>query len=196
MAMIAMAAISMASSAMSQMSQKSALQGQVDSLNRSRVANANATIQAESERNKLAGLQMTEETRRALRESSTLVAQQASTGVGGITSQRVLNNVLFQSTLNEGTIQAKNEADLANISMQGNRQEVALVGQVNQTSAQIPSTLGIIANSAMAGAKTYLMGSMMGGASAGASTSSASSDFLNPSTLTAQSTQSGAFVNY
>lgn len=202
MGMLALGASAVAGmSAISQVSQKSALQSQVDSINKTRTANAVATVQAENERNRLTGLQLTEEKRRALREASSMMAKQASTGVGGITSERVLNNSLFQSTLNEGTIQAKGEADLANISMQGNRQEVALTGQVNQAYAQMPSTLGIIANSAMAGAQTYLMGSLMGGASAGASAgasgaSSASSSFVNPSTLTAQSTPTGAFVNF
>lgn len=200
MGMLALGALAVAGiSAISQVSQKSALQSQVDSINKTRTANAVATVQAENERNRLTGLQLTEEKRRALREASSMMAKQASTGVGGITSERVLNNSLFQSTLNEGTIQAKGEADLANISMQGNRQEVALTGQVNQAYAQMPSTLGIIANAAMAGAQTYFMGSLAGagaGASASASgASSASSSFVNPSTLTAQSTPTGAFIN-
>lgn len=200
--LIAMAIASVATSAVSQIAQKSALQNQVDSLNKTRTANAIASSQAQSERNRLTGLQLTEEKRRALREASSVVARQASTGVGGITSERVLNNALFQSTLNEGTIQAKGEADLANISMQGNRQEVAITGQINQTYSQMPSTLGIIANSALAGAQTYLMGSLMGGGSTtgtGLAVSGTSpvpsASFINPSTLTSQSTQSGAFIN-
>lgn len=206
MGMLALAAVAVATmSAVSQTSQKSAMQRQVDSINKTRTANAVATIQAESERNRLTGLQLTEEKRRALREASSMMAKQASTGVGGITSDRVLNNSLFQSTLNEGTIQARGEADLANISMQGNRQEVALTGQTNQVYAQMPSTLGIVFNSVMAGVQTYAMGSLAG-AGAGASSSGASSiagtssvpsaDFVNPSTLTSQSTSTGAFVNY
>lgn len=200
MGMLALAVgATMASSAISQTSQRSALKDQVNSLNKTRTANAVATTQAESERNRLTGLQLTEEKRRALREASSSIARQGSTGVGGITSDRVLNNVLFQSTLNEGTIQAKGEADLANISMQGNKQEMALVGQVNQAQAQMPSTLGIIANSAIAGASTYLMGSLLSGASAGASTGAVageSASFVNPSTLSATSTPSGAFINF
>lgn len=205
MGMLALGALAVAGiSAISQVSQKSALQSQVDSINKTRTANAVATVQAENERNRLTGLQLTEEKRRALREASSMIAKQASTGVGGITSERVLNNSLFQSTLNEGTIQAKGEADLANISMQGNRQEVALTGQVNQAYAQMPSTLGIIANSAIAGAQTYLMGSLAGagtsastGATAVSGTSSVpSASFVNSSTLTTQSTPTGAFVNY
>lgn len=206
MGMLALAAVAVAAmSAVSQTSQKNALQKQVDSINKSRTANAVATVQAESERNRLTGLQLTEEKRRALRESSSMMAKQASTGVGGITSDRVLNNSLFQSTLNEGTIQARGEADLANISMQGNRQEVALTGQANQVYAQMPSTLGIVFNSVMAGVQTYAMGSLAG-AGTGASSSGASSiagtssvpsaNFVNPSTLTSQSTSTGAFVNY
>jgi len=197
--LLAVAALSAGASAISQTSQRSALKEQINSINSTRTANAVATTQAESERNRLTGLQLTEEKRRALREGASSVARQASTGVGGITSERVLNNVLFQSTLNEGTIQAKGEADLANISMQGNRQEIALTGQVNQAYSQMPSTLGIIANSAIAGASTYAMGALMGGL-AGAGTagtaSTAGAEIINPSTLTAQSTPTGAFINF
>lgn len=215
MGVLAIGAMAVAAmSAVSQVSQKSALKDQVNSLNRTRQANAIANTQSQEERNRLTGLQLTEERRRALRESSSLMARQASTGVGGITSERLLNNSLFQSTLNEGTIQAKGEADLMNISMQGNRAEQTIVGQINQTQAQMPSTLGIIANSAMAGLQTYFMGSLAGagaGASSSALTSTTTSggvgtlggssavsswSTINPSTLTSQSSVSGAFVNY
>lgn len=150
--LIGLTVASMVASGVSQRTQQKATQ---DAGDKALIANQSAITQAQSDKNREVAMRLSEEQRKRLRESSTATAQSAYSGVAGISKERALNNILFQSTLNEDVIKANGETALSNIASSGSQQNMNIMQGINDSKAKTPSYLSIGINSAIAGAKTY-----------------------------------------
>lgn len=158
----AIAGLSTGATAVSMYSQKVQGEKLQQSNEQALIANEAMIKQAQEDKNRETEMRLSEEQRKRLRDTSTAVANSAYSGVAGISRERAINNVLFQSTLNEDTIKAQGETALSNIATQGSQQNMQIVSNINQAKTNTPSFLGIALNSAMAGAKTFAMSTAVG----------------------------------
>lgn len=153
----AIAGLSAGATALSMYSTKVQGEEQQASGERALIANQSAIAQAQADKNQEVSMKLSEEQRKKLRESSTAIAQSAYSGVAGISKERALNNILFQSTLNEDVIKAQGETALSNIASSGAQQNMSIVQGINQAKSQTPSFLGIALNAGIKGASTYAL---------------------------------------
>lgn len=126
---------------------------QVDIDNR---ANTHAIEEAMKEEHRLEDLEIAQNERIALRDSSSAVAMSANTGVAGVSAERNVDNVLFQSLLDENVIKANSSAKLFQIGNQGFSSSQNILSKKQKK----PSVLGDALKIASAGVGTF---SAMGG---------------------------------
>ena len=122
--------------------------------------------------------------------------------ITGNTAARVYNQSLVNRTMAHNALAKK--ADDAMVSfgsaMEAKRDEAiqAIYGASAQLSANTKSTLSMVTSAIGAGASGYVMGSALGGVFGASAATAGASSFLNPQTLTAQSTMAsggGVFIN-
>lgn len=101
-------------------------------------ANTSATEEAMREQNRLEDLEVAQNERIALRDSSSAVAMSANTGVAGVSAERNVDNVLFQSLLDENVIKANSSAKMFQIGNQGFAQSQNILSRKKKK----PSVLG------------------------------------------------------
>ena len=119
-----------------QKQQKASLDAQAENTRQQQQADSHATQEqlAESLREE-AGARL-DNKRQVTRTASTVMSQQAYTGVNGITSERQLNNVLFQGVLDDNAIQRAGDKQLESIATQGFSSQGQLVSTLNNITAE------------------------------------------------------------
>lgn len=152
---VAVVGVSVATTAISGISQRNIAKANIQAGEIAKIAQNSANTQAEEEQQRETANLLTQERRRALRERSTAVAQQANTGVAGVSAKRQIDNVLFQSVLNEDSIISRGETDIINIRNSGFAQSSNIQADINRATSSKPSVLAIGLQSAGAGFTTY-----------------------------------------
>lgn len=74
--------------------------------------------------------------RQQKRDEGVTLAQQANTGLAGISQQRVLNNVLFQSTLDKSEVMRSADAQRRDIAVQGFSAQNQIQNTLNKIRAE------------------------------------------------------------
>ena len=120
----------------------------------------------------------------------------------GNTAARVYNQSLVNRTMAHNALAKKAEDAMVSFgsAMEAKRDDAiqAIYGASAQLSANTKSTLAIATDAVKAGASGYAMGSSLGSVFGAGGATTAGSSFLNPQTLTAQSTMAsggGLFIN-
>ena len=148
--------LSVASTAYTGMQQRSQQQAQTKQLGMDSRANQSAIQQAEADKQREIQLKEYQQQREARRAESTARAGQANTGIAGITANRQIDNILFQSTLDTNYIKAQGENDINAILNQGFNQSSQIQSAINTSKRNTPSNLEIAVSSSVAGTKTYV----------------------------------------
>lgn len=120
----------------------------------------------------------------------------------GNTAARVYNQSLVNRTMAHNALAKKAEDAMVSFgsAMEAKRDDAiqAIYGASAQLSANTKSTLAIATDAVKAGASGYAMGGTLGSVFGAGGATAAGSSFLNPQTLTAQSTMAsggGLFIN-
>ncbi len=136
-------------------SQRKQAEAQIRAGEQAQIASTNTTEQAQLEDIRETNRQRLEEKRRARREASTAVAQQANTGIAGISSKRQVDNILFQSILNQDVITQSGENRLFNIANQGFANDSAIASDINRAKSSKPSLGSIALEAGARGLSTF-----------------------------------------
>ena len=147
--------LSVGTTAMSGMQQKYNQQAQTKQLEMSQRASINATEQAIQDKQRETDLAEYQQQREARRAESTVRAGQANAGIAGITANKQLDNVLFQSILDINYIKTQGENSLINISNQGYSNSSSIQEGINTSKRNTPSNLQIGVSVLTAGTKAY-----------------------------------------
>ena len=147
--------LSVGTTAMTGLQQKYNQQAQTKQLQMSQRASISATEQAIQDRQRETDLAEYQQQREARRAESLTRASQANSGIAGITANKQLDNVLFQSILDVNYIKSQGENALINISDQGYSNSSSIQEGINTSKRNTPSNLQIAISSATAGTKAY-----------------------------------------
>lgn len=148
--------LSVASTAYAGMQQRSQQQAQTKQLEMDSRANQSAIQQAEADKQREIQLKEYQQQKEARRAESMARAGQANAGIAGITANRQIDNILFQSTLDTNYIKAQGENDINAILNQGFNQSSQIQSAINTSKRNTPSNLEIAVSSSVAGIKTYV----------------------------------------
>ena len=133
---------------------------QVEQGNLDMIASNSATEQAEKDARDEEAFELSDLAREFLATKSTAVAQQANSGIAGVTSDRQRRNIDFQHSLDVGTIKRKGENTLTSIRNSGfqNNSQIQSsinVGTSNKVSGgEMATRVGLSALSAYANKKS------------------------------------------
>lgn len=147
--------VSMASTAFASIQQNKAMDAQIEQAEIDQTIATNETKMAMEEENRASALEQSNKRREAMRVKADVLAQQAGTGVAGVTSARQQRNVDFQNQFDMNTIQANNRSKLINISQVGASNAQQINSTINNARANKTSNAGIIAKTTLAGLGTY-----------------------------------------
>lgn len=150
-----MGAIGAGTTAISGIQQKYMQQAQTKQLEMSQRASINSTEQAIQDKQRETDLAEYQQLREVRRTESTVRAGQANNGIAGITANKQLDNVLFQSILDINYIKTQGENSLINISNQGYSNSSSIQEGINTSKRNTASNLQIGISSATAGVKAY-----------------------------------------
>ncbi len=114
------------------------------------VASDKATEQAVEESEREEGMNLAQLAREALAKKSTIVAQQANTGVSGVTSERQRRNVDFQESMDVETIKRQSANTVNSIRQTGYTNNSQIQGRMNSATSSKTGTAGALAKVAMA----------------------------------------------
>lgn len=121
-----------------------------------KIASQQATRQAEQDAAEQEAMDLATLTREALRAEGTVQAQQAYSGVAGVSSERVRNNLLFQKSLDEANIRTDAQNKLLNIRAQGRQNARQITNQAYMADVKKPSYLAGALSVASQGAQMYV----------------------------------------
>lgn len=148
-------ALSVGTTAVQGLQQRAESKAQTAQLNMDKKANASAISQAEVDKQRETDMAVYQQNREARRAESMARAGQANTGISGITANRQIDNVLFQSNLDINYIKTQGENDINNILNQGFNQSAQIQSAINTSKRNTPSNLEVAINAGVAGVKTY-----------------------------------------
>jgi len=143
------------STAYSSIQQNKALDAQIKQAEIDQTIASNETTLAMEEENRASALELSNKRREAMRVKADVLAQQAGTGVAGVTSARQQRNVDFQNQFDINIIKANNRNKLINISQVGASNAQQINSTISNAKANKTSTAGIVTKSALAGLSTY-----------------------------------------
>ncbi len=129
------------------------------------IASQSATKQAEQDANEETRMELANKRREFLRTQGSIVAQQANTGVAGVTAERQRRNVDFQHNMDVQNIKKKSENTLISIRHQGFRNDSQIQSNLNRIHK--PSGGEVLGKTALAGLSVYASGKSAGKSAGG-----------------------------
>lgn len=119
------------------------------------VASNSATQQAEADARDQEAVDLSEVAREFLAVKSSVVAQQANSGISGVTSDRQRRNVDFQNSLDINTIKKKSDNVVFNIRQSGFSNNQTIQSSINDARSKKVGLLEGATKTALAGGSTY-----------------------------------------
>mgnify|MGYP001306974259 CR=1 FL=1 len=130
---------------------------QQDSIAATTAANYLLNKQRAEEMARQTGFELTGEGMRANQARGSITAQQADTGVSGVSALRQLSNSIMQESLNKGTIVSKGETKQMEVALGNQQLYLDSVSKINALQSQKKSGVEQLMSSALAGAQMYAM---------------------------------------
>lgn len=135
----------------------------------------NAIQQAQLDKQREIDMATYQQDREARRAEANARAGQANTGIAGITAGRQIDNVLFQSVLDENFIKTQGENALINIRNEGQSMVSSTQSKINAAKRGTQSSKNIYISGALSGVSGFLSAGGASQKSGGSSSSSSSS---------------------
>lgn len=183
--MVAMAVGGFGSSYLAGKEQQALQEAETKELKAQQRSQYNAIGQAQLDRQRETDLTIYQQEREARRAESMARANQANSGIAGVTANRQLDNVLFQNVLDENFIKAQGLNDLIAIRSEGWQTVSGMQSNINRSINNTPSDTQVWTKAFMSG--------VSGGMSGYSATSKSTSTPSTPSSSSTSSTSSTKF---
>lgn len=170
LAVAAMATLSFGSTYYAQKSQQLQQKAETAEMESQMKSQYSAINQAQLDKQRETDMTVYQQDREARRAESMARANQANAGIAGVTAHRQIDNVLFQSVLDENFIKTQGENELVAIRNEGWDRVSGMQSQINLSKNRTASNKQIMVSSFLSGASAGL--STYGASSKGSSSSS------------------------
>lgn len=199
-----MAGLSLLGSAEQNAQAKAQYEQQIKGIRESLVKQYGQIQQQAKEEDRNIALEMTSQRFQGLVIAGNTASALTERAIAGNLAGRLLNNTAFKSTMKQNALSKAAEDSMASYgsSMEAKRDEArqAIYNASAQLSSNQVTTLGAISGAMNAGMGGYMLGSALGSSlgSLGSTATKSGVSFINPQTLTAQSTLpsgGGTFIN-